>query len=112
MKLVAALLALLAVTSYRFSHNQTTPGFEYYDPMSVDASTVDDLRHHRVRVVCTVGAGRPELMLQLCRDKGFYGVAFAPDVATAALLKQADRLGLAVVSAPSGTEGNKTTICS
>jgi hypothetical protein len=112
MKLVAALLALLAVTSYRLNYHQTTPGYEYYDPMSVDASAVNDLRHHHVRVICTIGPDRPDLMLQLCRDKGFYGVTFAPDVAGPALSQQAERLGLVVVSAPSGNAGNKTTTCS
>jgi hypothetical protein len=74
-----------------------------YDPLNTDASTVDDLhREHRL-AICRVGADRPSVMLQLCRDKGFDGVAFAPDVVSVPLLARADQLGLSVVTAPSGT---------
>lgn len=112
MRLLAAALAqltALATASCTCHHQGSPPEYEYYDPLMVDASTVDDLHRHRKKAACRVGDDRPEVMLQLCRDKGFDGVAFAPHIVSVALIKRADQLGLAVVSAPAGTEGSRTT---
>jgi len=105
-KPVAAAMVLFTASCTCHGH-APPPQYEYYDPMTVDASTVDDLHHHRIRAVCKVGPQRPETILQLCRDKGFDGVTF--DTVTVALLKQAERLGLTVITAPSGSAGSRTT---
>ena len=73
------------------------------DPLTTDASTVDDLHGQRKRAVCKVGAAEPDTMLQLCRDKGFDAVAFAPGIVSDHLQKRARQLKLPVLTAPAGT---------
>jgi hypothetical protein len=121
MRPFAAGLALIALASCGcpqqscgcFQQQQQPPqwGVELvlYDPLSTDASTVDEVHRDHRRAVCHVGADRPDVMLQLCRDKGFDGVAFAPEVVSAELLARAYQLGLSVFTAPADTEGSKTT---
>jgi hypothetical protein len=42
-------------------------------------------------------------MLQLCRDKGFDAVSFAPGIASDHLERRAEQLKLPVLTAPAGT---------
>jgi hypothetical protein len=119
MKPFAAGLALIAVASCGCPQqscgcSQQTPprwgvDMVLYDPLSIDASTVDDVHRGHRQAICQVGTDRPGVMLQLCRDKGFDGVAFAPEVVSAELLARAYELGLSVFTPPAGTEGSKTT---
>jgi hypothetical protein len=73
------------------------------DPMTTDLSAVDELHGQHKRAVCKVGAAEPDAMLQLCRDKGFDAVSFAPGTASARLHKRAEQLRLPVLTAPAGT---------
>jgi hypothetical protein len=72
------------------------------DPRTVDAATVDDLRHAEKDVVCHVVASTLDLV-QLCRDKGFSLITF--DAGSAESRGKAERLGLRVVD----SAGRKTT---
>ncbi len=73
------------------------------DPMTTNASTVDDLHRQRKRAVCRVGEAEPENMLQLCRDKGFDAVSFVPAPVGERLRMRAKELKLPVLTAPAGT---------
>jgi hypothetical protein len=73
------------------------------DPMTTDASTVDDLHGQRKRAVCRVGAAEADAILQLCRDKGFDAVSFEPGASSHRLVKRAEQLKLPVLNAPAGT---------
>ena len=73
------------------------------DPMTTDASVVDDLHRQRKRAVCRVGEAEPENMLQLCRDKGFDAVSFALAQVSEQLRLRAKELKLPVLTAPAGT---------
>lgn len=76
------------------------------DPLTTDASTVDDLHEQEKRAVCQVDT---EAMLQLCADKGFDGVTFSAATGSDQLRKRAEQLKLPVLIAPSGSADRRTT---